>query len=115
MVDITPYQSETYEAGAIVSDSWGYDQTNIDFYVITKRSTTPKGDMYVTLLPMTQTKSDGELWAQGTCIPGRVKQDAKPFRRKVHVWNGEERGIAINSYGWCTLWDGKPEHWTAYA
>jgi hypothetical protein len=41
--------SQQYEPGAVVDHSWGYDQTNHDFFVITKRT----GDT-VWLLPMAQ-------------------------------------------------------------
>jgi hypothetical protein len=51
---------------------------------------------------------------QGYVVPTMVLPNAKPFRRMVHASNGEERGVAIRSYGWGNLWDGKPEHYTAY-
>ena len=114
-----PHVSDKYEVGAILEHSWGYDdQTNIDYFVIVKRSETPKA-IWLTLLPMTIGSREETMWAQGTCVPGVVKADAKPFRRKLHVdtRNAERRefGVAIESYGWCSLWDGKASHWTAYA
>ena len=36
MTNLKP--SLTFTPGAILVDSWGWDQTNIDFYRITKRS-----------------------------------------------------------------------------
>jgi hypothetical protein len=113
---ITPHQSSTYDVGAILEHSWGYDQTNIDFFMITKRVDKPNGDTWITLQAMTWGSSEDTAWAQGNCTPGVVKAGSKPFRRKLHKWNGEERGCHIErSYGWASLWDGKPAHWTAYA
>lgn len=112
----TPHQSDTYELGAILEHSWGYDQTNIDFFVIVKRSDTPKGDTWLTLQEMTVGSKTETGFMQGRCTPGEVRDDAKPIRRKLHKWQGEERGVGIErSYGWASLWDGKPANWTAYA
>jgi hypothetical protein len=101
---------QLYIAGKVVENSWGYDQTNIDYYMITKRN-----GQWVWLVPMTYATCEDTGFLQGKCTPGQVKAGIKPFRRKVHVWQGQEQGIAIKSYGWCSLWDGKPSHWTAYA
>jgi len=105
----------TYVPGKIIYNSWGYDQTNIDFYMITKRS-----GMFVTLVPMGSREAEHRgvpfnLSMTGTVVPTEVKRGAKPFRRKVHFRDGKESGIAIKNYGWASLWDGKPVHYTSYA
>lgn len=104
----------TYLPGKIVEFQWGYDQTNVDYFIITKR--TAKG--YVTLQAIGQKDAsrptDPSL--TGHCVPDPDNiLPKKPILRKVHVSNGKETGIAIRSYGWATLWDGRPSHWTAYA
>jgi len=101
---------QIYTAGKIISNHWGYDQTNIDFYKITKR----KGN-FVTLEPLKSIeKSDGALTMTGTTIPGAPKPAGKIIRRKVHTRDGKESGIAVESYGWASLWDGQPEHYSSY-
>lgn len=112
---INPHHADTYEVGAILENSWGYDQTNIDFYVIVKRTDNPNGVTWLTLQRLGYASKDETGFMQGRCTPGEIRENAKPFRRKLHKWNGEERGVAIESYGWCNLWDGKPSAWTAYA
>jgi hypothetical protein len=112
---ITPHHADIYEPGAILEYSWGYDQTNIDYFMVLKRKDNPNGVTWLTLVPMTVGSREETLWMQGKCSPGHVKEGAKPFRRKLHKDNGREFGVAINSYGWCGLWDGKASHWTAYA
>ena len=100
-----------YTAGKIISDSWGYDQTNIDFYQIVKRS-----GSFVTLQAMSETREHNHMTMTGTTVPQAVKPNARQFRRKVHHnREGQEIGIAINSYGWAKLWDGQPEHFSTYA
>ena len=99
-----------YTKGQIVEYSWGYDQTNIDYFVITKR--TPK---MVTLQPIGDKSTYDAPSMTGTCVPDPSVFDGDPIRRKVAVRNGEEVGIAINSYGWASLWDGEPGHYSSYA
>lgn len=115
-MDITPHQSESYEPGAILEHSWGYDQTNIDFFVIVKRSDTARGDTWLTLQAMTS-RSVETARMQGNCTPHEINAGAKPFRRKLakQASDGMEIGVGIHSYGWCSLWDGKPAHTTSYA
>ena len=113
--EMTPRVSEVYDVGAILEHSWGYDQTNIDFFVVVKRNTTPTGQVWVTLRPMTVSTQETGFMC-GDSVPGVVDYSARPLRRKVHVWNGEEHGVAIwSSYGWCSLWDGKPSRTSWYA
>lgn len=99
-----------YTEGQILRHSWGYEQTNIDFFMIVKR----KGD-WLTLQKMTSKIVDDNSPAMtGHCVPGEIRTDVKPFRRKIHSYNGEERGCGIHrSYGWASLWDGKPS-WFSY-
>ena len=104
-------KEQTYTAGEIIYNSWGYDQTNIDFYKIIKR----KGD-FATLQPLEAIEeSDGGLTMTGTTIPGNPIPNGKTIRRKVHTRDGQESGIAIQSYGWASLWDGQPKHYSSYA
>jgi hypothetical protein len=110
-----PHVADKYEIGAILEYSWGYDQTNIDYFMVTKRTDSPKGATFLTLIPMRSKIVEQTGYMQGTSVPSEPEFDAKPIRRKLHKWDGTEHGVSIRSYGWCGLWDGKPSHWTAYA
>jgi hypothetical protein len=118
------------EVGQILYSSWGYDQTNIDFYQIVRVS--EKGSVWV--LPMEQLVQKALAWEQYEVIPGNViterevreyfgeknengfqdwrtiKQPIKPSR---HKWKSS--GISLTSYSGAWLWDGKPKHMTRYA
>ena len=112
VVSVTP-QEEIYTVGKIVEYSWGYDQTNIDYFVITAR----KGQ-FVTLQSIGKKNVTETGFMAGRCEPDPEKiLDKKPLRRKVHRnrTTGKESGIAVRSYGWANLWDGKPSQWTNYA
>lgn len=111
---IIPQVSETYTVGAILYDSWGYEQTNIDYYCIIER----KGE-WVKVLPMKRnTQSGGALSMTTIEAPSEIDYSKTPIRKKVKTFNGKESGFSFRDYsggGWCSLWDGKPKTASHYA
>ncbi len=114
--------TDAYQPGAIVSDSWGYEQTNIDFYRIVKR----KGD-WVTLQPLETVEVPDDARGRTTAMTGTVTpgsdKDTRTLRRRLcfgtEEWQkGQPIGFAISRYsggGWARIWDGEPEHVSHYA
>jgi hypothetical protein len=113
--------STQYEVGSIVDSSWGYDQTNVDFYRIEKRTGST-----VWLIPLTCRRVDG-AGLTGTATPGDPKAvgeyeigskgyrwNGKPIRRTLKYRNGQPVGFSIK-HGWASAWNGAPVNWTAYA
>ncbi len=110
---VIPKQSELFEVGAILTDSWGWDQTNIDFYCIVKRS----GD-WITILPMSKDTSEEIGFMTNEELPKDIILTADPMRKKIYKRDGEERGFTLRNCsggGWCNLWEGKPVTSTHYA
>lgn len=110
---ITPHFSTNYEVGAILYDSWGCEQTNIDFYCIIER----KGD-WLTLKPMTKKTLESPFRNDTSMIksvmPGVIIGFEKPIRKKLK----RESGFTFRNYaggGWCSLWNGKEKTSTHYA
>lgn len=108
--DLANLAGDGYVAGGVLAYSWGYDQTNIDFYRIVKRS----GE-WVWLREMEGIETEdpprepGGPWTMtGRVVAGADQPDAKVFRRKLHKRNGKITGCALRSYGWASLWDGHP-------
>lgn len=102
-----------YTEGKIVEHSWGYDQTNIDYFIITKRA-----GQFVTLQAIGKKNVTETGFMAGRCEPDPEKiLDKKQIRRKVHRnrRTGEEIGISVNGCGWANLWEGKPSQWNNYA
>lgn len=115
-----------YQPGAILYSSWGYDQTNIDFYRIEKRA-----GLMLTLAPLQSTVTETH-YMSGHRIPtdtpkdyftdhdvawgNKDKENPKPlFKRKLKTGaDGKPNGTVI-SHGWCRLWDGKPMTCSWYA
>jgi len=96
--------------GTVLSQSWGHEQTNVDFFMVTK--VTMKT---VTMVPMTKHKEPtGDMTARVT--PGRAKWEAKTIRR---AWDyGHNETIRVNgehSYQRMTTWSGKPKGTSSYA
>src|SRR5687767_2757857 len=112
---ITPHFSTSYEVGAILYDSWGCEQTNIDFYCIVERS----GE-WVKVQKMVSETIKSPLRDDFSMVksvkPG-VLTTEKPIRKKLKVFNGNETGFAMRNYsggGWCSLWNGKEKTSTHY-
>lgn len=103
-----------WKPGAVLVETWGWEQTNKDFYQIAER----KGD-WLTLIPIEaiQTREKdypgGTDAMSGTSMPTSPPDNAKPFRRKLAISNG--RTIAKIKHGYLKLWNGTPEAWTDYA
>lgn len=111
--NIVPVVLTEFETGAIVYDSWGYDQTNIDFYCIVKRA----GD-FVTLLPMKKRVSAEIGFMTNDNTPDEIDFTVEPVRKKVKSYNGKESGFSMRAYtggGWVSLYEGSPKRSTHYA
>jgi hypothetical protein len=93
------------EVGTILYTSWGYDQTNVEFFEVIA---TTKA-MVVLQKIGTNYSSTGDM--TGTVTPNRTSRLDGPIRRKVSKC-GTVR-IDDCSSGW--VWDGKPKRVSSYA
>ena len=93
--------------GDIFSCSWGYDQTNIDFYKCV--GFTPCFMKYVAVeTVIAENKGSGADYV----VPGR-KEGTKVYKAKIKNNYCGEPGFAPNTYSWAGYWDGKPTYQTA--
>lgn len=99
-------EKKLFVPGAIVYSSWGYDQTNIDFYEILER----KND-FVIIQEIGQVRDYDSMGDSGTCMPNKDIKIGEPFRKKIT----KNASINLESYKGCWLWDGKPKSWSSYA
>lgn len=93
--------------GAILCSSWGYEQTNIDFYMVVSR----KNDFVILQEIGSHKIYDDNFNDRGHCMPDVTTKIGDPFRKKINNYGG----VNLNSYSWCGLWDGEPEAWSSYA
>ena len=89
--------------GDIFYTSWGYDQTNVEFYKVLSI----KGQK-VTLVEVAQKVAEAEMTYENV-LPVADAEISKPFTRMVG-----EYGFKINSFAYASKWDGKPKHQTAF-
>jgi hypothetical protein len=108
------------QIGDIFVSTWGYDQTNVDFYKVI--STTAKtvtvvpigqkiveqtGFLSETVEPVDQIKEETTYnWETGE----KTTTPAKPIRRKI-ISGGY---IKITDYQWAKQWTGRPVNQTHY-
>jgi hypothetical protein len=106
--------SQALVVGAILASSWGYEQTNVDFYRAEKIK---NGWVTLQKIDAVETSDDREDYISMT---GRVvpvephKPIGDPFRRKLGECCGQI-SIKICSYEYASLWDGHPKAVSHYA
>lgn len=94
------------KVGDIFYDSWGYDQTNIDWYQVVK--VLPKSVKVRRIAG--KTKETGFM--SGETRPLKGKFIGPPKTKRVGISNGEP--YLPSKHGWTSLWDGKPKHVSWY-
>jgi len=92
-----------YQVGDILVSSWGYDQTNIDWYQVIDRT-----NKMATIQPIAGCVKDVHCnGAYESVVPARDNFKGKPIKRLVGPY-----GIKINSFQHASLWDGHAMHET---
>ncbi|MGS0621257.1 hypothetical protein [Xanthomonas oryzae] len=96
----------TLAVGAVLVSSYGYEQTNVDFYqVVAVQNRT------VTLRELVQDRQDtGHMSGTTTPVPGQYTK-AEPIRKRVNPRNG----VKLSSSSYAHPWDGRPKYWSSYA
>ncbi|NYJ18122.1 hypothetical protein [Nesterenkonia sandarakina] len=107
-------QTATAEAhglpvGTVLVSSWGYGQTNIDFYEVTKATAKT-----VMIRPISLAKENGESWGTYTATPKRGEFTGDAFRCKVQDPHSQP-WVKINSFAMARPIDEEAQHGTSYA
>ena len=97
----------TLKVGSILVSSWGYEQTNVDFYEVTELH----GKSTVTLREIACESVEQTGWASDTVkpIPGHFIGEG--FKKRVSGTNH----VSLTSYSSASVWDGRPKHRSWYA
>lgn len=93
----------TLTVGAILSTSWGYDQTNVEFFQVVALV----GSTMVLVREIAQ--EDGPM--SGTCTAVRDKFVGDARRHRVLEGNALD---IHGGFGYARPWDGEPERWSSY-
>jgi len=95
--------ADHYAVRDVLVNSWGYDQTNVDYYEVTR----VKGSSV--WLRKIAAKSKVTGYMSGRCQPDRGNFIGEEFRKLV-----DKNGRISAKHGCFSKWDGKADHWTAY-
>jgi hypothetical protein len=101
------------QVGDIWSSSWGYDQTNVDFYQVLKvtAKTVTVRKIYKETVELT-----GQFTGTVTPVVDMFARNSKEMRRTVRFWSGNTNpSIKIDDGEYAYPWSGKPEHVSSYA
>lgn len=85
------------EVGDIFASSWGYDQTNVDFYEVV--GVTPSGKS-VRIVPIAKevVEGAGTAYTRVKAIPGSAAPDAPVSTKRVRFSRYDDAVIKITSY-----------------
>lgn len=95
----------TLKVGDILYSSWGYEQTNIDFYEVVKLN----GKCVIIRELAQKHIGDGDMSGKTTALKGEYIGDE--ILKRVCPGNI----IKFNSYQWAKIWDGQPKYFSSYA
>ncbi len=108
------------EVGDVLRASWGYEQTNIDYFMITKLI----GKKSVEVVEIGQHIEQGEISMTGTCAPDTTIIKSKPMNRRAtgdgdclrineSIWAKKMEPIETNELTGIKLYE--QDCWTSYA
>lgn len=106
---VVPHAADTIEKGAILYSCWGYEQTNVNFFVVVRCTAKTAW-----ILPMTDDRIFSE-YLSGSTMPSEIEWHEDVQRRKITDY-GSKPGVSggrdrQNLY----LWDGRAKAFSSYA
>jgi len=101
-------QSNPVKVNDIFYTSWGYDQTNIDFYMVVE---VLKSSVKVVSIGEDRTYT-GNM--QGTCVPNLNHRCEKILTKRINVINNKP-SFKVASYAHAYPWNGQPMNFTEWA
>lgn len=103
----------TIKPGDVWCSTWGHEQTNVDFYEVTRVTKTT-----ITLQQLECLILDNPATMTGITKPMRGAYTSdKPVRRKVKVYN-DEPYVSLGNYAGAPIarpYDDRPMHYSTYA
>ncbi|AUQ92775.1 hypothetical protein PhaeoP24_04217 (plasmid) [Phaeobacter inhibens] len=99
------------EKGLILYTSWGYDQTNVEYYEVIGVPSKCYVDLQRIAAPLARGE---EGFMSGNSVPNPENKIGETFRRKVDM-SGSRPSIRIDSVATAWIWDGKEKYSSWYA
>jgi len=93
----------TYKVDEILYDSWGYGQTNIDFYQITEVLSKS-----IKVRAINSKLTDRECGHdQGYLMPIKDSFSGAEFLKRIQAYGNEGKTMVKSTHGWISKWDGQ--------
>lgn len=99
-----PELHELVKLGSIFVTSWGYEQTNIEFFQVIERKET-----MVVIRPIKQQQGEATSWCSAKTIALPNEFFGEPMKKRLAFDCGKP-SISIYSFASAYLWDGKERH-----
>ena len=96
-------EAPVFKTGDILYSSWGYDQTNINFYEVIKATGSS------TVVRELESRVVGYPGDDKLLVPVPGKFAGPPLRRKSPSPTDPYRNLRITNYELARIWDGKPK------
>lgn len=106
--DVVPHVANKIEKGAVLFSCWGWEQTNVEFYVVVR--CTAKTAWVV---PMS-CNTDYTEYMSGVKTPDAILWHGEVERRKITAYNDEYLSGGRDKQN-LYLWNGKPKAFSSYA
>lgn len=97
-------ESDKIQKDSILYADWGYEQTNINFYLVIERRNSK-----IILQEIGQQRSY-ERQDSGTCTPNIQALKGEPFERRLTKY----ASVKINEVQSASIYSGKPLYWSSY-
>ncbi|BCA97241.1 hypothetical protein TUM19329_36020 (plasmid) [Legionella antarctica] len=98
--------NHSLQIGSILYTSWGYEQTNIDFYEVTRLI----GKTTLELREISQSCVPGQYGLSGKTKPIPSHFVSDPFKKRIST----EGSVRIDGHG-AYIWSGEALNYSSYA
>lgn len=106
----TPEKLAAVKPGMVFVSTWGYEQTNVDFYQVVEIK---KSMAVIRKISGATAESLSDMSENVVAIKDSFTDD-EPMKKKINFSNNEPY-FTINSFSWASLWDGRPKYASHYA
>ena len=107
---MTKENKHTFKVDDILRYSWGWEQTNIEFYVVVK--TTPA---MIHLRRIGQENTGFDMFGTTVPLTGIDERHPEILKKRVVDLGSGYGEVVRMEYGSAKLWDGTPQRYSSYA
>jgi len=103
----------TFQIGDILEYTWGYEQTNADFFQVIGITKSGKSVLIHEIKSIETEDSPLAMSGSAVPVPGAFKPDKSTIRKQIKT-SGDHIILSMD-YGVARKWDGLPVSYSSYA